>query len=225
MAQPATETRAGERPWWLNLIWQGKIGPAFWTVAGVISLTVNIVLLAVLIVLAQHLFTLKHIVQDQLLGGLSANFAAMDAAVIRTTVEVHDQIPVVFDLPVETETVVTLTQDVVIRGARVNLVTGGLQIIGAPANIVLPKGTQLPIKLNITVPVSTQVPVDLTVPVNIPLKETELHQPFVGLQQVVAPYQQLLAQTPDSWGPVLCPLLEPFCSWLHLSTEPRPASP
>lgn len=216
MAQPATETRAGERPWWLNLIWQGKIGPAFWTVTGVISLTVNIVLLAVLFVLAQHLFTLKHIVQDQLLGGLSANFAAMDEAVIRTTVEVHDQIPVVFDLPVKTETVVMLTEDVTIQGARVNLVTGGLQILGAPANIVLPKGTRLPIKLDITVPVNTQVPVDLTVPVSIPLKETDLHRPFVGLQQVVAPYQRLLEKVPDSWDPVLCPLLEPFCSWLDL---------
>ncbi len=219
MAHPANKARAGERPWWLDLLWQGKIGPAFWTVTGIFSLAVNIVLLVALLLLAQNLFTIKHLVQDQILGGLSANFAAMDDAVIRTTVEVHDQIPVVFDLPVQTETVVILTEDVTIQGARVNLITGGLQIIGAPANIILPKGTRLPIKLDLTVPVNTQVPVDLTVPVNIPLKETDLHQPFVGLQQVVAPYQRLLEQAPDSWEPLLCPLLEPFCSWLHLDEK------
>lgn len=208
--QPSAPTR------WRALLWQGKIGPAFWTVTGVFSLLVNLVLVVVLLLLAQHLFTLKQVVQKQLLGGLSANFAAMDNAVIRTTVQVHDQIPVVFDLPVQADTVVVLSQDTVIRGARVNLVTGGLQIVSAPANIVLPKGTRLPVKLSITVPVKTQVPVNLTVPVSIPLKETELHRPFVGLQQVVAPYQRLLEQTPDSWDAVLCSTPKPFCSWLHL---------
>jgi hypothetical protein len=79
----------------------------------------------------------------------------------------------------------------------------------------------LPIQLSITVPVNTQVPVDLTVPVAIPLKETDLHQPFVGLQEVLLPYQNLLERTPDSWDQVLCPLVEPFCSWLHLGAKPH----
>jgi hypothetical protein len=46
--------------------------------------------------------------------------------------------------------------------------------------------------VNLTVPVSLQVPVD------IPLDQTELHEPFAGLQQVVAPYRMLLSNTPDS---------------------------
>lgn len=198
---------------WLRWLWQGKIGPAFWTVTGVISLAVNAVLLTVLLVLAQHLFTLKAVVEQQLLGGLSANFARMDEAVIRTTVEVHDQIPVVFDLPVEATTVVVLSEDTIIRGARVNLTTGGLTIVSAPANIVLPKGTALPVQLSIVVPVNTQVPVDLQVPVAIPLRETELHAPFVGLQQVVAPYQALLGGLPNSWEEVLCRQQGLLCRW------------
>ncbi len=188
------------RPW----VWQGKIGPAFWTVTGVMSLVLNAVLIALLIALGRHLFTLKTVVERQLLAGLSDNFARMDEAVIRTTVQVEDQIPVVFDLPVKADTVVVLAEDVVIRGARVNLTTGGLTIVSAPANIVLPKGTALPVRLSLTVPVSTQVPVNLTVPVAIPLKETELHGPFVGLQQVVAPYKRLLQGLPDSWEEALC---------------------
>lgn len=205
-----------KRPRWRSLLWQGKIGPAFWTVASAISLTVNIILIVVLLLLAQHLFTLKHVIQDQLLGGLSANFAAMDEAVIRTTVVVDDTIPVKFDLPLNTTTNVVLTKNVTIKNARVSLVTGGLHILSAPADVTLPKGTVLPVQLSLTVPVDTRIPIHLNVPVSIPLKDTELHQPFVGLQQVVAPYQRLLEKTPDSWDPVLCPLVEPFCSWLDL---------
>jgi hypothetical protein len=40
----------------------------------------------------------------------------------------------------------------------------------------------------LTVPVKTTVPVTLNVPVDIPLEQTQLHEPFVGLQGVVAPY-------------------------------------
>lgn len=188
------------RPW----VWQGKIGPAFWTVTGIMSLILNAVLIAVLIVLGRHLFTLKALVEQQLLGGLSENFARMDSAVIRTTVQVEDEIPVVFDLPVEATTVVVLSEDVTIRGARVTLQTGGLTLFSASTSIVLPRGTALPVHLSLTVPVSTQVPVSLSVPVAIPLAETELHQPFVGLQQVVAPYQRLLQGLPNSWEEALC---------------------
>ena len=79
----------------------------------------------------------------------------------------------------------------------------------APADIVLPVGLELPISLDITVPVDAEVPVVLQVPVNIPLSQTELHEPFVGLQEVVAPYQGLLGDLPDAW------LETPFCQgWL-----------
>ena len=57
----------------------------------------------------------------------------------------------------------------------------------------------LPISLDITVPVDKEVPVVLTVPVEIPLNETELHEPFVGLQKVVEPYQVMLGDLPDEW--------------------------
>jgi len=62
------------------------------------------------------------------------------------------------------------------------------------------------------VPVDTVVPVQLTVPVDIPLNQTELHEPFVGLQQVISPYDQLLASTPDSWKET--PLCTGWGGWL-----------
>ena len=158
------------------LLWQGKVAPAFWTVSSIISLTVNVILIAVLLIVGKQLFMLKSAVSP-LLDGLNQNFVLMDNAKIATRVEVHDQIPVVFD-------------------------------------IVLPKGTALPIQLSIVVPVNTQVPVDLDVPVNIPLSETELHQPFVGLQQVVSPYQTLVDGLPDSWDALCAQEPAPWCDFL-----------
>ena len=204
----------GNTPKWL---WQAKLRPAFWTIACVVSLTVNIILIVLLIVLARQLFAIKDLVSHQLLGGLYDNFVLMDQARITTTIHVNDQIPVKFTLPVKTNTQVALTNATRINGVIINLRTGGLSITNAPANIVLPAGTRLPIALDITVPVSTTVPVKLTVPVDIPLNQTELHQPFVGLQNVISPYYQWLSAPPNSWHDLsFCrkPLGARLCKWL-----------
>ena len=143
-------------------------------------------------------------VRDQVLAGLYANFILMDQASIKTTIPVSASVPAKFNLPLETETTVILSQDVTIRGARVSLNTGGLTINNAPTDIVLPKGTRLPILLSLKVPVDQKIPVDLNVTVDIPLNQTELHTPFVGLQNVVAPYYHMLNSLPDSWSQIVC---------------------
>jgi hypothetical protein len=103
---------------------------------------------------------------------------------------------------VKTHTTVILTQDTNLPNTNVSLSTGGLTITNAPANITLPAGTLLPIALDITVPVSAMVPVQIPVQVDIPLEQTQLHEPFVGLQNVVKPYQDLLVKLPSSWNDV-----------------------
>ncbi|RMF41939.1 MAG: hypothetical protein D6755_12025 [Anaerolineae bacterium] len=184
-------------------LWQGRLQPAFWTVGSSLSLLLNVILLIVIAVLLQQLFTIKKLVNDQLIDGLYTNFVRMDQAVIQTTVQVDDTIPVQFTLPLNQQTDVVLTEDTFVQDVTVNLNTGGLYIQDAQADITLPKGTVLKVALNMDVPVDTTIPVRLTVPVNIPLQETQLHDPFVGLQQVVAPYRQLLQTLPDSWNEAL----------------------
>jgi hypothetical protein len=112
----------------------------------------------------------------------------MDRAHITRTIPVQTTIPVKFDLALNQQTNVVLSQDVTISNALVTVNTGGLNISRALATIVLPQGTTLPVVLNLTVPVDTTVPVALNVDVDIPLNETQLHDPFVGLRQVVEPY-------------------------------------
>lgn len=217
-----------------------KVGPAFWTISSIVSLIVNVILIVLLLVLGQQLFTLKGVVQNQVLGGLYTNFQMMDEAHIRTTIPVSAevpakfdlpltglQVPAKFDLPLNTMTTVRLTEDTRIPGATLyNLTAGSLSISRATLDITLPAGTVLPVELNlivpvdqmisldsVVVPVDQMIPVDLIVEVDIPLEETELHPPFVGLQEVVKPYYTLLSALPDSWKTALCgPTPEGFCA-------------
>lgn len=163
-----------------------------WTVGSILSILLNCIFLVVLIVLGNQLFTLKRMVGIDLVGGLYANFVKMDEASIKTTITVSDQIPINFNLPISQDTAVILREPTGINGARVTLNTGGLSINNAPADIVLPAGTILPIHLELVVPVQQTIPITLTVPVDIPLNQTELHEPFTGLQQVISPIFWLL---------------------------------
>jgi hypothetical protein len=127
-----------------------------------------------------------------LLGGLYTNFEKMDRAHITTNIPVTAEIPVKFDLQLNQQTNVVLSQDVTINNALVTVRTGGMNITNALTTIVLPEGTNLPVFLNLTVPVDQKVPVTLDVAVDIPLEKTQLHEPFVGLQDVVKPFYCML---------------------------------
>jgi hypothetical protein len=199
-----------------------KILPAFWTIAALISLVVNVVLIALLFGLGREMFKIKSMVGDGLLGGLYTNFQKMDAAHITTTINVTDTIMVTdtilvkFDLPLKQDTVVVLVQD-----TPVNQVPILLNGVWVPANIVLPQGTELGIALDLSVPVETtvpvnlKVPVQLQVPVDIAMNQTQLHEPFQGLQGVIGPYYNISTDLPSTWEDIsLCGSgTSWFCRW------------
>jgi hypothetical protein len=175
--------------------------PRLWTTASVITLTINLLLAIILIILVISVYRLKldmAKIMDAstsvmgLPGGLYENFEKMERANIQTNVVVNTSIPVKFDLQLNQQTNVILSQDVTITNALVTVNTGGLNISRANTTIVLPQGTILPVNLALTVPVDQQVPVTLNVPVDIPLRETQLNDPFVGLQNVIKPLYCLL---------------------------------
>jgi hypothetical protein len=181
-----------------------QFGPALWTTASILSLVVNLILIVVVIVLAGQLFNIKQIVNQQLIGGLYKNFVLMDQAHIRTTIPIKASVPAKFNLPLKTQTNVTLTKDTLIQGAHVSLYGGVVSINNAPTDIILPAGTILPVQLDLSVPVDQQIPVELQVNVDIPLSQTDLHAPFTGLQQVLNPYYSMLNGMPNSWSEILC---------------------
>ena len=174
-----------------------RILRAFWTFTGILSLIVNIVLIAILLVALRMLGALQLSANDQfsgVLGGLYLNFVRMDEATISTNIPVNAAIPLDIVVPVKTTTRIVLADATTINNAHVVINTGGVDI-DADAVVTLPAGTPLNVILDFPLPVKTdpnnnqiQVPISLNVPVNIPLKDTQLHEPFVGLQEVVKPY-------------------------------------
>jgi hypothetical protein len=189
--------------------------PAFWTIASAVSLLVNIVLLGVALVALQQLGAIQLTANDQfsgLLGGLYENFVKMDEAHIRTTIPIRQEIPVQFTLNVTGATDVVLTRDVTINNALVTVQTGGLNIVNAVATIVLPQGTALPVNIqSLTVPVDQRVPIAFDVGVDIPLNQTDLHIPFLGLRQVVEPWYCLVEPNAVVNGVQVCsPLANPI---------------
>jgi hypothetical protein len=201
-----------------------KFLPAFWTIASLMSITVNIILIVILLIVFQMLGAIQNTTNDQvsgLLGGLYTNFVKMDQAHIRTNIHVEKEIPVQFSLNVSGPTNVRLSQPVTISGALVTVQTGGLNIVNARATIVLPQDTLLPIIIeNLVVPVDQKVLAALDVPVDIPLNQTELHDPFVGLQTVVQPWYCLVERDATFNGvPICVPPAEPA------SVNPTPFPP
>ncbi len=183
------------------------LAPAFWTIASLTSMTLNIVLLIVLIVLLQHTDTLDSALKltNNLLSGLYTNFEKMYQAHIRTTIPVATRVPVQLEVCIRRETSVTLTRDVAIAGARVSVQSGGLSIANAYTNIRLPAGVDLPIALDLCVPVEAEIPVNLNVQTDIPIRETELGAPIQGLMDTIRPiYCLLQPRARDLQGQPVC---------------------
>lgn len=167
-----------------------KFLPAFWTIASLISITVNIVLIVILLILFQMLGVIRNTTNDQvsgLLGGLYTNFVKMDQATISTTIPVDATIPLNIVVPVQTTTQIKLAEAVTIPNAHVRITTGAVNI-DSNAVVTLPAETPLTVRLDFPLNVQNSIPIHLDVPVNIPLNQTQLHEPFVGLQKVVEPW-------------------------------------
>jgi hypothetical protein len=170
---------------------------AFWTLASLISMIFNVVVIIVVVVAFWAYRDIKLPksadipMLNNLLSGLYSNFEKLDRATIQTVIPVDAQIPLDISVPVQTTTQITLAESVVIPNAQVVINTGGLNI-NSNARVTLPAGTLLTVNLNFKLPVQTSIPVHLDVPVNIPMAETELHEPFVGLQDVVQPLYCLI---------------------------------
>jgi hypothetical protein len=194
-----------------------KFMPAFWTIASVISLTVNMVLIIILLIVFQMLGTIQNTADDQvsgLLGGLYTNFVKMDQATIAANIPVDATIPLNIVVPVQATTRITLAESAVIPNAHVRINTGEVNI-DANAVVTLPANTPLTVTLDFPLNVQNSIPIHLDVPVNIPLSQTQLHEPFVGLQQVVKPWYCLVERSALVNGVQVCsPISNPT------STEP-----
>ena len=180
--------------------------PAFWTIASLMSISMNIVLIAILFIMLNMLAGIQLTANDQisgLLGGLYHNFVKMDQATITRIIPVDANIPLNIEVPVQATTRITLAETVTIPNAHVRINTGALNI-DADAVVTLPANTPLVVNLDFPLTVQNTIPIHLDVPVNIPLNETQLHDPFVGLRQVVQPWYCLVEPNAVLNGVQIC---------------------
>lgn len=168
----------------------------FWTVSSIASLIMNVVVLAALIIWMRGRSGSDSAGPDSaLLAGLYANLDLMDQAHITQTIPIRSSIPWSISIPVQTTTSITLAHDVTIEGAHVKITTASLNI-DAPAVVTLPAGTALDVALSFDVPVQTALPVAFDVPVDIVVKDSDLHSALVGLKDTIKP--MLCAASPNA---------------------------
>lgn len=182
-----------------KFLWDGKPWQAFKTFAIIFSFVMNLVLLLVLLIAAPLLLPIVNQIVAPLVGGLNQSFVDMSSATISRTIQVEDKMPINFTLPLNTETSVTLTDDVPLQNVPTtfNLPGGGGTINGS-VSLTLPRGVSLPVQLDLDVPVDQEIDVALAVDVDIPLQETELGTPFTRLEALFGPLDNLVRGLPDS---------------------------
>lgn len=181
-------------PEYRPISWSSRFLPAFWTIASVISLIVNVILFALLLIAFRMLGEFRTTANDQvsgLLGGLYQNFVRMEEATISRNIPVNANIPIDLIVPIE-NVPITLSQPADIRNVRVVIDMPGFHLDSPRTRVILPAGTPLVVNFNSPLRVQNTIPVHLDVPVSIPLNETELQEPFLGLQQVVRPWYCLV---------------------------------
>ncbi len=178
-----------------------RLWRAFKNFAIIFSFVVNLILVLILgslVVSADSVFGLKSQVAEPLLVDLDQAFAGLGETTIQSMVYITDTMPVVFDLPLEQNTYVVLTERVPLNvPAQFIWPAGGGQINGR-VMLDLPEGQILPIALSMSVPVSTTVPVVMQVPVEIPLAEAGMGPAIEQLRAVFRPVTGFVQSLPNT---------------------------
>jgi hypothetical protein len=160
------------------------------------SFVVTFFLVMLLLLLAfatwQHrdvLRSLKEGLVCDTVTGLNDLMGDLENAVITRTIPISETIPVRFDLPLDKNLDVQLTENVRLNRPLSFVFPAGGGRINGTVNLVLPEGQVLPVHMSTVVEVSQTLPVEMEVYVAIPLKETELGGILAQLNELLAPLQ------------------------------------
>ena len=153
-------------------------------------------MLGVLIITAFWVIPSVNQLAKPIVGNLTRSVDDMVSAHIVQTIQVQDQIPINFELPVSTVINAEIMQAVPMAVDTSFVLPAGGGTINGTVYFELPQGTLLPVALNINVPVSQTIPIQLAVGVDIPLEETEMGPPLLDLKKVIAPLDQFLVDFP-----------------------------
>jgi hypothetical protein len=180
----------------------GKPGENFWRSLTVISVVLNLVLVFGLIALGNSLFGIKDAFDESIFDKAAKAMSIEEGASLSTSIRVQDEVPVTIEVPLNRNTVVTLSEPAQIDGASISIRSATLSI-DAPASLTLPVGAELPLALDLSVTVDTIVPIDLTVPVEFPIAESEVGDSLNAMQGLLEPYRSVVSEMPGCWQMLL----------------------
>ncbi|MBN1659730.1 MAG: hypothetical protein JXA93_15090 [Anaerolineae bacterium] len=158
------------------------------------AVTFTVVMILLLLAFAllhqrETLLPLKDGIVCDTVTGLNTLLDDFESAVITRTISISQTIPVEFDLPLDQNITVRMTDGVDLQRPTTMVLPGGGGRINGTVYLELPSGLRLPIQLNTMVPVRQQLPVQMDVPVAIPLSETDLGGVIQQLRDLLAPLQ------------------------------------
>jgi hypothetical protein len=180
----------------------GKPGEDFWKTITVVSIVLNLALLFVMITLGNSIFRLKTAIDDTGFEEVAKAMTFEEGATLSTSIRVQDQVPMTFEVPLQRNTVVTLSEPARIDGASISIRSATFSI-DAPASLTLPVGAELPLALDFSVTVDAVVPIDLTVPVEFPIADSEIGESLSAMQGLLDPYRSIVAELPGCWQMLL----------------------
>ena len=172
-------------------------GAAFKNFAIIFSFIVNIILVLVLLISPFPALVIVNGFVEPLLGDLDNAFAALGDTKIETNVDLQQPLDIQFDLPLEQDTNVVLTEPVPLQANATFFLPGGGGAINGTVSLSLPEGMELPVSLSLLVPVETTIPVTMDVPVEIQLDEAGMGPAIEQLRGVFEPLNEMLDQLPD----------------------------
>jgi hypothetical protein len=172
-------------------------GEALKNFAIIFSFIVNVILVLVLLISPFPTLVIVNGFVEPLLGDLDNAFAALGDTKIETNVDLQQPLDIQFDLPLEQDTNVVLTEPVPLQANATFFLPGGGGSINGTVSLSLPEGMQLPVSLSLMVPVETTIPVEMDVPVEIQLDEAGMGPAIEQLRGVFEPLNQMLDQLPD----------------------------
>jgi hypothetical protein len=174
-----------------------SFGEAFKNFAITFSFIVNVILVLVLLISPFPTLVIVNGFVEPLLGDLDNAFAALGDTKIETNVDLQQPLDIRFDLPLEQDTNVVLTEPVPLQANATFFLPGGGGSINGTVSLSLPEGMQLPVSLSLMVPVETTIPVQMDVPVEIQLDEAGMGPAIEQLRGVFAPVNELLDLLPN----------------------------
>jgi len=177
------------------------LGKFFWRFMIIFSFIVNIILVLVLLGAGLLIFVIKGDIAEPLIDGLHSSFVGLDQATIDWTIPVRDEIQVRLDIPLQTDTVVTLTDPVPLEvEALIDLPGINAYNVNATVSLTLPEGLELPVALDLVVLVDQPLPIALDVRAVIPLEQTQLHDVADNLRLLFEPFARSLDNLPNDFS-------------------------